>query len=91
MLGSEDKANAAAAGFFRIVTPKMEALTVRSSDIESEEDVEPSGGLKRYFLKPECTIQIDVTGEAIAGLDFSTKSILKWVDDGGTIRKSRDE
>jgi hypothetical protein len=48
--------------------------------------------LLRIFLDPEATISFTIKAKDLMGTASATGgTILKWMDDGGTISKSRDD
>ncbi|WP_165225915.1 hypothetical protein [Affinirhizobium pseudoryzae] len=78
-------------GIVRIVTPKGDVLCFNESDVVTSSSVDASGELRRYAIPADANVTIEVTGAALRGLDVTVDSVLKWVDDGGTISKSRDD
>jgi len=85
-------------GFSKILTAAGESLLVESSKIVKSFPVEASSekGLCRIFVEDGANIWLGVTGEILQKLNPSVpnigdSTILKWMDDGGTISKSRDD
>lgn len=75
----------------RVTTPHGDVLLIQRSDIEAEDAAEAAGNLKRYTLVKGAKVLIEVTGESLLGADVLRGTITKWLDDGGTISKSRDD
>lgn len=90
ILGSALK-SAEKKGVIRLVTPKGDVISFQEEDVVSSSSVDASGELRRYAIPADATVTIEVTGAALRGLDVTIDSVLKWVDDGGTISKSRDD
>lgn len=85
-------------GFTKILTAAGEFLLVESSKIVKSFPIEASSekGLSRIFVEEGANIWLGVSGEILQRLNPGTSSIgdgtiLKWLDDGGTISKSRDD
>lgn len=47
--------------------------------------------LMRIFLEPDAEISVTFKASELMGGGVTPSSILKWVDDGGTLLKSRDD
>lgn len=82
----------------KVVTAAGENLLIESKGIVKSFPIEASGesGLTRIFVEHDTNIWLGVSSGAIqalsnGGSDIGLKSILKWVDDGETISKSRDD
>lgn len=78
-------------GIHYVTTPQGETLRLSSGDILRSENADASGNLKRYIISASAVVAIEVEGRSLSGLDAAKGTILKWVDDGGTISKSRDD
>lgn len=85
-------------GFTKILTAAGESLLVESSKIVKSFPIEASSsnGLSRIFVEESANIWLGVSGEILQKLNPTSASIgdgtvLKWMDDGGTISKSRDD
>ena len=78
-------------GDLHITTPHGDTLRVRSSDILRSDDADTSGKIRRYIISPDAQVSIEVEGRQLTGLDALNGTILKWLDDGSTISKSRDD
>lgn len=74
-----------------ITTPHGDMLRVSSADIMRTDDADASESIKRYIISPTARVSIEVDGRQLTGVDAHDGTILKWVDDGGTISKSRDD
>lgn len=60
---------------------------VRSAPMDAGNDA-----LTRLFLEPEAEISFSIRAKDLHGQGgASSGTILKWVDDGGTLRKSMDD
>jgi hypothetical protein len=90
LLGNPIKSDSAK-GIIRLVTPKGDVLTIKEADVVSTSSVDAGGELKRYAIGADAVVTAEFSGASLRGLDVSIDSILKWVDDGGTISKSRDD
>lgn len=85
--------------YTKIVTAAGENLLVESKGITKSFPIEAGGvaGLTRIFIDQDSSIWLGVSAESILTLSKGTSSeigrgtILKWLDDGGTISKSRDD
>lgn len=75
----------------RIATPQGDVLLISEGDIISNEVVDASGELRRYTISSNSVVKIETTGASLKGIDATAGTILKWLDDGGTISKSRDD
>ncbi|WP_124608906.1 hypothetical protein [Burkholderia seminalis] len=78
-------------GIIRIVTPKGDVISIQAKDVISSSNADAGGDLKRYAIPGDAIVTIEVTGSVLRGLDATTDTVMKWVDDGGTISKSRDD
>jgi hypothetical protein len=78
-------------GSFRVRSPHGDVFRVKQADVLQSDMAEPGGDLRRYTLADDAVVLLEMIGKNLSGIDAVDGTILKWVDDGGTISKSRDD
>ena len=84
--------------YSRVITVTGEKLLIETKGIVKSFPIEASGesGLNRVLIEQNTNIWMGISSELLQSFndgnsDIGLKSIMKWVDDGGTISKSRDD
>lgn len=90
ILGTEE-ANASGSSTIRVTTSHGDVFVVETRDIVRKELAEAGGLLTRFVIAQDATVFLELQGTKLVGADAMTGTILKWYDDGGTIRKSLDD